>query len=890
MDDLKRDIAEAIGDKEIIEQALENVMPLLDDSGKKAYLGLIEMVLPFDEDFSLWMLRSGKEVLSVLDDEDARKQALETVVSMGKSKWSVAAAIFRQLPHFSDMEQELPTQWFSYCNALSDIDQDAAVEFIEASPELLEVLDTEGFDSWASLGIEIARKSWKAAKEYFKASPEVIKRIDHSDMDEWAKIGIQIIESSPELKARHKASSMLAQGADAGKGKKLDLAIEYFKSAPQVLGRLSIKDLKKWVKAGLQEKHGVNGKSSAFFSLDSGKSRMAVDHLVKGLELKDAHVVLSSYAEALAGKKILLRSSALFYKDLPGLSRYISITDGQRIFLPSKITIFDDNELNFKVFKLMLTHELAHIEHGTFDLGAEDISRLNDFGDPGLAYTILEFLEDERIDYLVGLEYPGLERDRQHVLKRYIESQPDDAKAMSVFESLSFGDLRTDIPKEGCNALLVKVLRDAAWRVRDESVKARDVLDIALRVCTLLEDSPVMKQGWGRRMQDRVFYRGVLDFALIEKTRKGMQTLTDDMFNRFHSRNNDVSVDDVIEALARIEQSEGIEPECLLWQTCDREKLDMLFEDTQQIMEDMEAERHIRRTLYYDEWDSEMDDYKKEWCKVREMDMPATNLDYYESTIKENYGVVSLLRRHFGLLRPDRIQRFFREERGDDIDYDALVESMVELQAGRTPSDKVYIRREKNLRDVSVAFLVDMSYSTGDELASGKRIIDVERESLVLMAEALESIGDQWAVYGFSTNNRDKVDFHIVRDFNMPFNSDVKMRYENIQPMAQTRLGAAIRHASTLLQRQNSRIRLLILLSDGRPYDVDYGDASYAVEDTKRALWEARRKGVNSFCITVDKKSSSYLPHMYGESNFTIIDNVDALPAMLPLIYKRLTT
>ena len=148
----------------------------------------------------------------------------------------------------------------------------------------------------------------------------------------------------------------------------------------------------------------------------------------------------------------------------------------------------------------------------------------------------------------------------------------------------------------------------------------------------------------------------------------------------------------------------------------------------------------------------------------------------------------------------------------------------------------------------------------------------------------------EWDVKYDQIADADKVDFHIVRDFNMPFNSDVKMRYENIQPMAQTRLGAAIRHASTMLQRQSSRIRLLILLSDGRPYDVDYGDSNYAVEDTKRALWEGRRKGVNSFCITVDKKSSSYLPYMYGESNFTIIDNVDALPAMLPLIYKRLTT
>ena len=158
------------------------------------------------------------------------------------------------------------------------------------------------------------------------------------------------------------------------------------------------------------------------------------------------------------------------------------------------------------------------------------------------------------------------------------------------------------------------------------------------------------------------------------------------------------------------------------------------------------------------------------------------------------------------------------------------------------------------------------------------------------MAEALESIGDRWAVYGFSTHYRDKVDFFVVRDFDEPLGKEVKARFESIRPIAQTRLGAAIRHANSLLARQSSRIRLLILLSDGRPYDIDYGDADYAVEDTRRALWEGRRKGVNSFCITVDKKSRDYLPYMYGEANYTLIDDVETLPARLPLIYKRLTT
>ena len=270
--------------------------------------------------------------------------------------------------------------------------------------------------------------------------------------------------------------------------------------------------------------------------------------------------------------------------------------------------------------------------------------------------------------------------------------------------------------------------------------------------------------------------------------------------------------------------------------------------------------------------------------------MPETTPDFYQQTIKDNYGLVSLLRRHFSLLRPDRIKRFFREERGDDIDLDAVIEALVEHHAGITPSDRIYIRREKNLRDVSVAFLLDMSYSTGDELPSGKRIIDIEREGMVLMAEALESIGDQWAVYGFSSNYRDKVDFFVVHDFDEPFGIAAKSRFESIRPIAQTRLGAAIRHANRLLARRPSRIRLLILLSDGRPYDIDYGDADYAVEDTRRALWEGRRKGVSSFCITVDKKSRDYLPYMYGEANYTLIDNIETLPARLPLIYKRLTT
>jgi nitric oxide reductase activation protein len=433
------------------------------------------------------------------------------------------------------------------------------------------------------------------------------------------------------------------------------------------------------------------------------------------------------------------------------------------------------------------------------------------------------------------------------------------------------------------------LLKEALSKVIAPDCTVQHVLELAKGICLSMNGESACEVCENREVPDRIFYRGIIDFELVENARAGMSRLVTDLVERFGEKKVEMTADVVEAALARIEEGVPVESEELLWQVTGGEEMNEIFEQVQAVIEEMETEKRFRRAVHYDEWDVKLDDYRKDWCRVREIDMPETNTRFYSQTIEDNYGLVSLLRRYFGLLRPDRIKRFFREERGDDIDFDALIESVVDRHAGITPSDRVYIRREKNLRDVSVAFLVDMSYSTGDELPSGKRIVDIEREGLVLMAEALESIGDQWAVYGFSSNYRDKVDFFVVRDFGERFSRQVKMRFEGIKPIAQTRLGAAIRHASSLLARQASRIRLLILMSDGRPYDIDYGDADYAVEDTRRALWEGRRKGVSSFCITVDKKSRDYLPYMFGEANYTLIDNIETMPARLPLIYKRLT-
>jgi nitric oxide reductase activation protein len=881
-------LAQKLGDAQPLVAAAGSLDGLLDEAGLRNFFQVADFLATTDRPTALWLLKHARSVLAPLPDAAGRTEVLALLLAMGRSRWIVVGAALQRLPGLA-ASPGLAGAWLRSAAAIADIDQDVALQYLDASLPVLEAIGPERFAEWADLGEQIARISWKSAREYFKSSPEVFKRIDGADLGRWARLGLHLLVNSPRQKA-HDAHSMLAIGAAAGKSKMIDLALQYFKTAPQILARLSMNDLEEWVTRGLVASGEHKDRGTAYFSLQTGSSRSAVEGLVKGLELKDVHAVLRSYAEALAGKKLMLRSSSIFYKNLPGLSRFFSVTDGERIFLPSRIEAFADDELNFMTYKWILTHELGHLLYGTFDVDERELARAATAGSRSLALRVFEFLEDERVDHLLGLAYPGLEKDRRTLLQAHL-AQRGAASAPSLFEALSLGLPEAEIdaadPAGGALAAQLRAARAEAVR---PGCAARDVLGIALSVAAAAGEGAHRQPGAAPASFDRLFYRGIIDFDLVAGARAGTARLIDDMAERLASKKVDVPRETVAAAVRSLEETAIVDSEELLWQVDDGDRLAELFEQVQAVIAEMEAEKRLRRSVYYDEWDQSLGDYRKDWCRVREMDMPETSPAVYQKALDENYGLVSLLRRHFGLLRPDRIKRFFREERGDDIDLDAVIEALVERHAGITPSDRIYIRREKNLRDVSVAFLLDMSYSTGDVLASGKRIIDIEREGMVLMAEALESIGDSWAVFGFSSNYRDKVDFHVVHDFDEPFGAAAKSRFAGIVPMAQTRLGAAIRHANRLLARRPSRIRLLILLSDGRPYDIDYGDADYGVEDTRRALLEGRRKGVNSFCITVDKKSRDYLPHMYGEANYTVIDNVETLPARLPLIYKRLTT
>jgi nitric oxide reductase activation protein len=248
---------------------------------------------------------------------------------------------------------------------------------------------------------------------------------------------------------------------------------------------------------------------------------------------------------------------------------------------------------------------------------------------------------------------------------------------------------------------------------------------------------------------------------------------------------------------------------------------------------------------------------------------------------------------------------------GPDHDLDAAIEAITDLRIGVSPSEKIFWRHHKIERDVAVAFLLDMSGSTGEAIGSPvsshsfaeiaatgershRRIIDVEKEAIVLMMDALEAIGDRYGVYGFSGHGRDNVEFYVIKDIGEEFTLDVAKRFGRVGPLHATRMGPAIRHAAAKLRTEQTRSKFLFLISDGRPQDRGYSqegsEKAYALQDTRMALIEARRDGIHPFCLTVDKEGNDYLRTMMDDFSYEVLADVSLLPLRLPQLYRRLTT
>lgn len=612
--------------------------------------------------------------------------------------------------------------------------------------------------------------------------------------------------------------------------------------------------------------HDQGGARAAFQAVNEVGNFAQIRHeQTNGAIFEEVSNILLTFVRGLSGRQLKLEQGEVAY------------TDSEVLYLPAIVATMQQADDNFILCKAMVTLLWAQTRFGTFRVtGAA--TELNSYGDTGKALKIFHTLETLRLEGCIARELPGLYREMQRLKQSTSWSLPPlwhhyksylDKPEANVIDSLRFlqeayaGETPEPLCYQG-ELKLDEVAACATARIEREKVMLRVKLALELERQAVDARSPAAQ----------------FDVKLS----------TESESNELPQM--DITLDDIPVAppagvrqlLTSIYLDLGEIPDEYLVAAGPGEYDPSLYED-QSLDSDAvwQGTYHEEGATFYPEWDFGRQLYRKNWCVMREKDVPPVADNFALNTLQKYGGLLKHLRRTFEAMR-DENRMIKREISGDDVDIDALVEALADTLDGSEMSDRLFTSMHRSERNIAVMFMVDMSGSTNGW------INDAERESLILLCEVLETLGDRYAIYGFSGTTRKRCELYRIKQFDEPYNDLVKARISGIRAQDYTRMGFAIRHLSSLLNKVDARSKLLITLSDGKPDDYNDGyRGKYGIEDTRKALVEARRSGIHPFCITIDTHGRDYLPHMYGAANYVVIDEVGKLPLKVANIYRRLT-
>ena len=647
------------------------------------------------------------------------------------------------------------------------------------------------------------------------------------------------------------------------------LAFQLGKRLPRAIELMQFETIDLWLNQAI-DAFDNKGLYSAIEKLDEIESVATfANEKLTGIPYEDICGILEHFVIGLNGRKLSIDTGSQCY------------TDTETLFLPSMLNYFPDKQDNFSLYKCTAVHLWAQTWFGTWRVDL--LHGIECFTDKDKASQWFHVLESIRLDARIEKELPGIYREMQRLCML--------ADMTPLCE--------IDIPN-------IEILFS-------EKSTAHDSLKILHKNYHLQPPSASHYHGCikpdkvenirnTRLLKEKDLFKKVIAHILEEKTEKKAEQLSEeekqsidaipladpDMPDGFSYQlqldGSPVEPPDGVKSLMdSIIQDIGLIPEDYLVAAGDGGYKITADNDKKDDQNVWSGTYHEEGAFMHKEWDYKQQRYKKNWCAVRELDIPPVKNQFVNETLKKHSGLVKSLRRTFEVLRgEDKILK--RQPYGDDIDIDALVETLADVKAGMEMSERIFTKMHKEERNIAVIFMVDMSGSTKGW------INEAERESLVLLCEALETLGDRYAIYGFSSTTRKRCEVYKIKTFDDHYNDETKGRISNIQPKEYTRLGTFIRHFSELFKDIDAKTKLLITLSDGKPEDYDGYRGEYGIEDTRMALRESQQEGIHPFCITIDSEARDYLPHMYGAANYIVLDDVNKLPLKVADIYRHITS
>jgi nitric oxide reductase NorD protein len=634
-----------------------------------------------------------------------------------------------------------------------------------------------------------------------------------------------------------------------------------------LLSKLTLSGLRRWCNFGAQAYRRDYDNLTAYFNLESKDSQAMLQKERRGILFVKTQRKLNFYLRALWGRDFFLRPTGADFADF---RPYI---ETQVLYMPDAVDDVGDIP-GLEVYRATAAHMAAHMSYTSKPISAEELSPAQ--------MSFIGILEDARIEYKAILEFPGLKR-LWRALLTLEHGEKAEHPTMAVLERLALMLLDS---KERCDDA---ELNDFAERFHSEIEAGQDDGQFSWHMgLELFNLFSARKEVPSLRILERIRIPYRDDNRFVWE----FEELTWDVENEYvpasqRQVRKQVSVMEMINELdCELAGDDAQE----IW-TCSSElyPYEDDLENTKSFNE-MWGKPPVSDPFHYSEWDYHIQLARPDWATVYERRQPMGDPEDIHDIIMEYRPVAHRIKQIIDLLTPEGVQRVRNMEDGDEIDINAAIDAMVAIRMGEQPNPRITMRNVLKSRDLAVVLLLDLSESTNETVVgSDKTILQLTREAATLVSTAIEGIGDPFAIHGFASDGRHDVQYYRFKDFSQHFDDEAKSRLAGMKGGLSTRMGAALRHAGHHLLKQQEKRKLILLVTDGEPADVDERDPQHLRHDTKKAVEELYSKGVLSYCLTLDPNADDYVKRIFGANNYTIIDNVDRLPEKLPTLFASLT-
>jgi hypothetical protein len=632
--------------------------------------------------------------------------------------------------------------------------------------------------------------------------------------------------------------------------------------------QLTLGGLRRWALWGAHAHRTNYEEQIRYFSLESKESIAMLQKERKGTLLVDVQRRINMYLRALWARDFFMRPTSGDFETREGYRPYI---EDYLLHLPDAM---DDHEgmSGLELYRATAAHCAAHVVETRQPISAESLNPMQ--------MAVIGVIEDARVEALSIRRFPGL---KQLWSKLHTATPEMNASAGDYLSRLARALLDDSYVDPDPWIAEGRMLFAAA--AQDNQDNKLDNNQTSWEIGVQLAHSLSQKRlGFNPRSD--------LQTAIYRDDNRYFWAFEEFDFDKAAGAGYE-SVKQVRKNVNVMEMANEVEVEGA---GDDAEEIWVLstelfpYEDMGVSWNEMEGKEPVSDPFHYSEWDYQIQLERPAWATVLEKRAKTGDLQVIDDIAAKYKREIHRMKFLLDAMQPQGVQRIRKLEDGDEIDINAAIASFIDIRLGNQPDPRIMMRSVRKTRDFSILVLLDLSESTNETVQGQEYSVrELTQQACVLLADAINKVGDPFAIHGFCSDGRHDVEYTRFKDFDQHWDETPKAKLAGMTGQLSTRMGAAVRHAGHYLRLQRSAKKLLIVITDGEPADIDVRDPQYLRMDTKKAVEEVARDGVMTYCMSLDPRADNYVSRIFGQNNFMVVDHVQRLPEKLPLLYAGLT-